>query len=115
MTTVADLFSWAVRSDVGRVREINQDTAHAAPPLFVVADGMGGHRGGEVASEVAVEVLADAVPESFTIEDLIERVRPPTRPSSPGQSRHGLAGMGTTLCAVGLLEGDWTGQCGWAS
>ncbi len=45
-------------TDVGLVREANEDALLAAPPVFVVADGMGGHDGGEVASALAVEALA---------------------------------------------------------
>lgn len=49
---------YGATTDVGRVRQVNEDSYLASPPVFVVADGMGGHAGGDVASRIAVEEFA---------------------------------------------------------
>jgi protein phosphatase len=52
-------------TDVGRVREVNEDAFLVAPPVFVVADGMGGHDRGDVASAIVVEELATLRDEDY--------------------------------------------------
>jgi protein phosphatase len=49
---------YGAASDVGLVREVNEDSHLAVPPVFVVADGMGGHDGGDIASRIVVEEFA---------------------------------------------------------
>jgi protein phosphatase len=49
---------YGVATDVGLVREVNEDSLLADPPVFVVADGMGGHEGGDIASRIVVEEFA---------------------------------------------------------
>lgn len=50
--------SWGSATDRGRVRALNEDSLIASPPVFAVADGMGGHQAGDLASRLAVEELA---------------------------------------------------------
>jgi serine/threonine protein phosphatase PrpC len=96
-------FRVGARTDVGRVREGNEDSYMVHEPLFAVADGMGGHQGGEVASRLALETLK-RVAESPDAE-LADVVREANRVVFRKAAQDpGLAGMGTTLTAV--LAGD---------
>jgi protein phosphatase len=96
------LTAWAGATDKGPHREINEDSFLAAPPVFVVADGMGGHAAGDLASQLAIGVfqgLTGGV--SLTVDEatdalaqanqaILEAVR-----QDPGR-----AGMGTTVAGL---------------
>jgi PPM family protein phosphatase len=94
----------AVATDVGLVREGNEDSYLTDEPLFAVADGMGGHRGGEVASQLAVETLEKLFKKR--IGELPDQVREANRVVfERSVVDEKVAGMGTTLTAA-LVEGD---------
>jgi len=50
-------------SHVGLVRSGNEDAFLVAPPLFAVADGLGGHQAGEIASSIAIDTLLESAPQ----------------------------------------------------
>ena len=93
-------------SDVGRVRTVNQDLPLERPNLYAVADGMGGHVGGEVAARVAVETLDQAFEREPTVDGLREAFSEANAAVwHESQSNSDLRGMGTTLTAVALVGG----------
>jgi protein phosphatase len=93
-------------SDVGRVRTVNQDLPLVRPDLYAVADGMGGHVGGEVAARVAVETLEQAFERVPTVDGLREAFSEANAAVwRESQSNRDLRGMGTTLTAVALVGG----------
>jgi PPM family protein phosphatase len=89
-------------TDIGRVRDSNQDAVASRDDLAVVADGMGGPPGGEVASAVAVS-LVQAAFTGRSLDELQAAVRAANRAiwDRAGASAD-LDGMGTTICAAGL-------------
>lgn len=90
-----------VRSDIGRMRQRNEDAYLVKDSLFVVADGMGGHRGGDVASTLALETIGSGAPADVTLEALVEDIKRANQAvMERGEADRELRGMGTTITAV---------------
>ena len=105
--------SWGAATHIGKVREENQDTFLAEPQLalFVVSDGMGGHRGGEIASRIVIEDLPVMLETSLdklkvgsikTIKSLLSRsIEEQSRQLwLEGTSETGFKDMGATLVTI---------------
>lgn len=104
--TAGQDISFGSRTDIGYVRDHNEDTLIIIPPLFAVADGMGGHEAGEIASEITVNTLAELAPSHLDAEGLTAAVEAANYNvmKAPRQGI-GRDGMGTTLTAA-MLEGE---------
>jgi protein phosphatase len=122
----------AFRTDIGRKRKQNQDSGIALPErgFFLVADGMGGHRGGETASSLAVEIIPQAFERALRADatrgDSPQTRRDPRKLALAAAIREAsatiheracqdpkLQGMGTTACAL-LVDGQnaWIANVG---
>lgn len=100
----------AIRSDVGLLRSNNQDSGFAGANLLLVADGMGGHAGGDIASSIAVAHLAPLDAEAHGPDDVLRELTKATLAARDemidmAKSEPRLATMGTTVTAL-LRAGD---------
>ena len=98
--------AYARASDTGRKRRHNEDSYVVAPPLFAVADGMGGAQAGEIASRLAAAALEDTDPGSKSgaerVTSLIQEAN--RRVHERAIADPATSGMGTTM-TVALVEG----------
>jgi PPM family protein phosphatase len=100
---------YAVRSDVGLLREGNEDSAYAGPRLLAVADGMGGHAAGEVASSLTIASMAE-LDSQQPGDDMLEALSSAVSIANARLQEKILAnpaveGMGTTLTALLWSDG----------
>lgn len=100
--------AWAAVTDVGRRRAANEDSFIAAPPVFAIADGMGGHLAGDLASAAVVTRLAEVRTADFiapeSIEIALEKATDDIEIISDGSE----LGVGTTVtgAVLTLVDGD---------
>jgi serine/threonine protein phosphatase PrpC len=92
----------AALTDIGLHRSTNEDAFIAEPPLFAVADGMGGARAGEVASHLALETLVETLAAGAVLHDAALAANERVYQLSRADRAH--AGMGTTLTVVVLRD-----------
>lgn len=97
--------AWGAATDVGKVRRVNEDSFLAAPGLFVVADGMGGHHAGDVASRVTIDACRDAQSGSpldiLTVSALVSEANSRVRAQSAVANE---LAMGTTIVGIALVD-----------
>lgn len=105
--------AWAAATDVGKQRSVNEDAFLAAPPVFVVADGMGGHHAGDVASRLVVEQFATFGGAGLrSVQDVVGLLDDVNRSIlDSGRRSRAMSGMGTT--AVGLMLVDNGDRSSW--
>lgn len=107
-------FVFSAQSDVGHVRKVNEDSFAAESPIFLVADGMGGHARGDIASQTVVRVFDEHIelgqpstPER--VLDAIHSSNDAVRDLSAADD-YGSAISGTTLAGVAFVDaGDGVG------
>jgi len=98
--------SWAAVTDVGLRRAANEDSYIAAPPIFAIADGMGGHLAGDRASAAVVARLADARGADFLAPEAVERALELATDDIEIISDGSELGVGTTVTGAVLTLRD---------
>ena len=98
-------FNYAVKSVTGLVRDTNQDSGYASANLLVVADGMGGHAGGDVASSIAIDVIEQLDHSEHTVQTALNDLEAALEQSRLALVRASelapqLHGLGTTVVCL---------------
>lgn len=108
-------YGYGAGTDTGRIRSHNEDCFRTEPELrlWLVADGMGGHQGGEVASAIAGNVIVDSVGSGQALNVSIEAAHNAILEAV--RAGEGPSGMGTTVVALQINDHEyeiaWVGDC----
>lgn len=117
MTSMTSLYRFSAETHVGLVRSVNEDAILALPELglWAVADGMGGHQGGEFASQTVIDALA-TLPPDLPAQALPARIRAAVQAAHQtirAEAAHqGGVVMGATVVLLVLAQGHFL--CLWA-
>lgn len=112
MTVGSVELDFAVVTDVGRRRAVNEDSAIASTPLFLVADGMGGHEAGDIASQAAISAFASHITPGqpstpIEVSGALEAARAAVAQVAEGREN----GAGCTLTGAVLVTNE--GELSW--
>ncbi len=91
-------FDYADATDVGRVRELNEDSIFSQSGLWLVADGMGGHACGEIASAMAIKQISEGFDKHGSLDNAIQSAH--KQIIDAGREEVAQSGMGTTIVAM---------------
>ena len=96
---------WGVVTDSGRIRQQNEDSVLVESTMFAVADGMGGHKAGEVASALTVQLLKRRLEPTSTLDDVLAAVVEANNEIfQAATSNVDHQGMGTTLTGLFVVR-----------
>ncbi|WP_127793018.1 PP2C family serine/threonine-protein phosphatase [Agromyces sp. LHK192] len=105
------VLSWSAVSDTGHRREVNEDSFVAQPPVFAVADGMGGHAAGDFASAAVVTRLAEHGGEAaIGTPELDRSLRLAVQDMGRGA---GVTDEGSGTTVTGVALGEISGEAAW--
>lgn len=104
-------FKYAALSNIGKIRQSNQDSGYAGPNLLVLADGMGGPAGGDIASSIAIDHLRGLDSPADNPEQALDSLRDAINEAHQELCERStqdpaLAGLGTTCIAIRRSEND---------
>jgi PPM family protein phosphatase len=98
--------TWGSATDTGRVRVRNEDAVLAQAPVFLVADGMGGHLGGEVASQLTVDTFREILDRPTVVASDIPTLLQEANESIRRRARvdPSVSDMGTTAVGLAMVK-----------